>query len=195
MTTQARIERLSARLEHITAELDKRDFSDVPTAKLVELEMKTRAELAREFPEPHIRSEQQLRDAKADGTAEILRSFSGSRIRITRNKENMGAYESSNRGFKIARGKYVARLDADDIAMPTRVERQAQHLDERLETGLVVSGVHVINESGKPVYFSECKLSSEEFYYLTFPQLHFFIRQQCSERARFWNLADTTKVF
>jgi len=47
MTTQARIERLSARLEHITAELDKRDFSDVPTAKLVELEMKTRAELAR----------------------------------------------------------------------------------------------------------------------------------------------------
>ncbi len=35
MTRQARIERLSARLEHITAELDNRDFSDVPTAKLV----------------------------------------------------------------------------------------------------------------------------------------------------------------
>ena len=48
-TTQARIERLSARLKHITAELDKRDFSDVTTAKLVELELKTRAELAREF--------------------------------------------------------------------------------------------------------------------------------------------------
>ena len=69
MTTQARIERLSARLEHITAELDKRDFSDVPTAKLVELELKTRAELAREFAEPRIRSEQQLRDAKAERTA------------------------------------------------------------------------------------------------------------------------------
>ena len=56
MTTQARIERLSARLEHITAELDKRDFSEVPTAKLAELELKTRAELAREFAEPRIRS-------------------------------------------------------------------------------------------------------------------------------------------
>ena len=69
MTTQARIERLSARLEHITGELDKRDFSDVPTAKLVELELRTRAELAREFVEPSIRSEQQLRNAKASRTA------------------------------------------------------------------------------------------------------------------------------
>ena len=65
MTTQARIERLSARLERITAELDKRDFSDVPTPKLVELELKTRAELAREFAQPHIRSESELKHAKA----------------------------------------------------------------------------------------------------------------------------------
>ncbi len=66
MTTQARIERLSATLEHITAELDKRDFSDIPTAKLVELEMKTRAELAKEFAEPRIRSEQELQNAKSE---------------------------------------------------------------------------------------------------------------------------------
>jgi len=64
MTTQARIERLSARLENITAELDKRDFSDVPTSKLIELELKTHDELAREFAGPPIRSEQQLREAK-----------------------------------------------------------------------------------------------------------------------------------
>jgi transcriptional regulator with XRE-family HTH domain len=64
MTKQTRIERLSARLEHLTAELDKRDFSDVPTAKLVELELKTRAELAKEFSEDEIRSEQELEKAK-----------------------------------------------------------------------------------------------------------------------------------
>ena len=52
----------------VTAELDKRDFSDIPTAKLVELEMKTRAEFAREFAGPRIRSEQQLENAKADRT-------------------------------------------------------------------------------------------------------------------------------
>jgi len=68
MTTQARIERLSARLEHIAAELDKRDFFDIPTAKLVGLEMKTRAELAEQFAEPRIRGEQQLQNAKAERT-------------------------------------------------------------------------------------------------------------------------------
>jgi len=71
MTTQARVERLSTRLEQITAELEKRDFSDVPTAKLVELELKTRAELAREFAEPHIRSEEELKEAKAGRTSII----------------------------------------------------------------------------------------------------------------------------
>jgi len=69
MTTQARIERLSVRLEKITAELEKRDFSDFSTEKLLELELKTRAELAREFPEPDIRSEGELSDAKARRTA------------------------------------------------------------------------------------------------------------------------------
>jgi orotate phosphoribosyltransferase-like protein len=68
MTAQARIERLSARLEQITAELDKRDFSDVTTPKLVELELKTRAELATEFAKYHIRSEQELKDKKASRT-------------------------------------------------------------------------------------------------------------------------------
>jgi len=48
---------LSTKLEQITAELEKRDFSDVLTAKLVELELKTHAELATEFAESPIRSE------------------------------------------------------------------------------------------------------------------------------------------
>ena len=44
-------------------------FSDFSTEKLLELELKTRAELAREFPEPDIRSEGELSDAKARRTA------------------------------------------------------------------------------------------------------------------------------
>ena len=91
MTKQARIERLSARLEHITAELDKRDFSDVHTAKLVELELKTRAELAREFTEPAhakhakeftepvIRSEEELQEAKSARTSSISVQWPGDR--------------------------------------------------------------------------------------------------------------------
>jgi len=75
MTTQARIERLSARLEKITAELEKRDFSDLSTEKLLELELKTRAQLAREFPEPRIRSEEELSHAKAVRTSPDLHPY------------------------------------------------------------------------------------------------------------------------
>jgi hypothetical protein len=65
MSKQQRIERFSARLEHIAAELDKRDFSDVPTVQLAALELKARAELAKEFSDdPIVRSESELRNAK-----------------------------------------------------------------------------------------------------------------------------------
>jgi transcriptional regulator with XRE-family HTH domain len=76
MTTQAHIKRLSARHEKITAELEKRDFADVPTEKLLELERKTRTELAKEFAGPRIRSEEELRDAKATRKSPDLHPFS-----------------------------------------------------------------------------------------------------------------------
>src|SRR5665647_1056753 len=66
-------------------------------------------------------------DASTDGTAEILQSLSDPKIKIVCNKSNIGAYKSANIGLKLARGEYVARLDADDIAMPDRLERQARH--------------------------------------------------------------------
>ncbi len=66
MTQHARIERLRARYEQITAELDKRDFSDVPTAKLMELEIKTRTELADALGNRSVCSVDELKRAKAN---------------------------------------------------------------------------------------------------------------------------------
>jgi glycosyltransferase involved in cell wall biosynthesis len=104
-------------------------------------------------------------DASTDGTAEILRSLADSRMRVIHNKENMGLPKSLNRGLKLARGEYVARMDADDRAFPDRIERQVQYLDEHHKAGLVVSGVNVINESGELTYTYLCNLSSEGLYY------------------------------
>jgi transposase len=103
MTTQARIECLRARLEHITAELDKRDFSDVPTAKLVELEMKTRAELVREFAEPRIRSEQQLLGAKAERTKVDLVEAANTRRWLEDDTALLLESEESGNGRKRSR--------------------------------------------------------------------------------------------
>jgi hypothetical protein len=66
MSKKTRIEQLKARLEHITAEVDGRGFSDVPTEKLLELEQKARDELKHEVF-GNIRSEEELKEAKAAG--------------------------------------------------------------------------------------------------------------------------------
>lgn len=63
-------------------------------------------------------------DASSDGTPEVLASIDDPRLRILRNDEQSGLAASLNRGLDDARGIYVARLDADDVALPRRLEEQ-----------------------------------------------------------------------
>ena len=63
-------------------------------------------------------------DASTDATPEILAGIGDSRLRTMRNDARLGLAGSLNRGLEEARGTYVARLDADDVAMPRRLEAQ-----------------------------------------------------------------------
>ena len=65
MMEQGRIELLGESLRRIKEERERRDLSDVPTAKLIELELKLSTQLAKEFSAPHIRSERELLENKA----------------------------------------------------------------------------------------------------------------------------------
>ena len=60
-------------------------------------------------------------DASDDGTDHVVRSYEDSRIVFVRNCFNIGSYASRNKGMRRARGKYIAVMDADDIAMPERL--------------------------------------------------------------------------
>lgn len=64
MMEQGRIELLGESLRRIKEERERRDLSDVPTAKLIELELKLSTQLAKEFSAPHIHSEQELLERK-----------------------------------------------------------------------------------------------------------------------------------
>lgn len=86
-------------------------------------------------------------DASTDGAVERLRS--DSRIRVLRNDENVGQVPSLNRGLAEARGTYVARLDADDVMLPTRLERQTEALDADAGIALVGTWLDVVDERGK----------------------------------------------
>ena len=59
-----------------------------------------------------------------DDSCSYLQSLSDERIRIMRNPTNLGITKSLNIGLRAARGKYIARMDSDDIALPMRFEKQ-----------------------------------------------------------------------
>jgi glycosyltransferase involved in cell wall biosynthesis len=67
-------------------------------------------------------------DASSDSTPAILAAIGDPRIRVLRNDTQLGLAASLNRGLDETRGRYVARLDADDVAMPRRLERQLAYL-------------------------------------------------------------------
>ena len=63
-------------------------------------------------------------DGSTNGTGSWLDSLSDPRIRIIHNDHNLGPTKSMNIGFREAKGKYIARMDADDISLPERFQKQ-----------------------------------------------------------------------
>jgi hypothetical protein len=95
-----------------------------------------------------------LDDGSSDGTPRILEEFAArdGRVRVLRNETNQGVIHTLNRGVAEAQGEIVARMDADDVAAPTRIERQVEVLAGRPEIDLVGTGVEVVDGSdGRPL--------------------------------------------
>ncbi len=87
-------------------------------------------------------------DGSTDGTAAILESYSDSRIRTSRNAVNLGQPASLNRGLAAARGALIARLDADDVALPDRLETQVRFLASHPSAASVGAAWIEIDENG-----------------------------------------------
>jgi glycosyltransferase involved in cell wall biosynthesis len=77
-----------------------------------------------------------LDDGSTDGSAEILASYRDPRLRIVRAGANSGIVDRLNEGLDLAQGRYVARMDADDISRPDRLSLQAAFLDARPDVGI-----------------------------------------------------------
>ncbi len=75
-------------------------------------------------------------DGSSDKSLEIIRSFTDPRIRLFTSKENQGYVVHLNRGLDLAKGDYLFRMDADDIALPRRFERQIKFMDAHPKIGL-----------------------------------------------------------
>ena len=85
-------------------------------------------------------------DGSTDNTAAILRRVAKTDVRLTVvSRENRGLIETLNEGFRLARGTFLARMDADDIALPSRLEKQANFLQEHPDATLVGAQVRYLD--------------------------------------------------
>ena len=76
-------------------------------------------------------------DASTDNTRQLIQRLQDERIHLICNEENQGLTKNLNKALKYVTGKYIARMDGDDIAFPTRFEKQVQYMEKHPETMLV----------------------------------------------------------
>jgi glycosyltransferase involved in cell wall biosynthesis len=108
-----------------------------------------------------------INDASTDRSEEIIHSFSDSRIRYFKNKKNQNIGNALNRGVELAKGKYIARMDADDISLPDRLQRQFDFLEKNPKVDAVFSDAKIMNRLDKilkQTYLSQHTGSGNEIY-------------------------------
>ncbi len=94
-----------------------------------------------------------VNDASTDKTGQILAKYTEKdrRIILVHNDINIGLTKSLNKALKLTKGEYIARMDADDIALPTRFEKQVKYLDKNPQLGLLGTRYVQIDMKGNDV--------------------------------------------
>ncbi|MDO4225228.1 MAG: glycosyltransferase [Bergeyella zoohelcum] len=95
-----------------------------------------------------------IEDCSTDDSLRVIQHYAAQdrRIKLIQKPENKrmkGFIENLNLGLKYAKGKYIARMDADDISHPDRFEKQVKFLDENPETFMVGSAINFIDENNE----------------------------------------------
>ena len=93
-------------------------------------------------------------DSTIDETKRAIDSFSvDSRVIIIRESERIGFVKSLNKGFLQARGKYIARMDGDDISIQNRIELQVSYLNMHPSVSVVGGSMNIIDETDKVISY------------------------------------------
>ena len=102
-----------------------------------------------------------INDGSTDKTAEIIKSFNDARIQLI-NQKNAGIILSLNRGISESRGKYIARMDADDISLPERLEKEYRFLEQNPKYGIVGTTFLIINKNNQVIGVNAVLLENED---------------------------------
>jgi len=109
-------------------------------------------------------------DCSTDGTLKIIEKYASkdSRIKIIHNTTNLYISKAINAAIEIAKAEIMARMDADDIAMPTRLEKQYKLLMNNPDVAVTGANMQIIDEEGREVcirkYFANDKDLREKIF-------------------------------
>lgn len=92
-----------------------------------------------------------LDDGSSDSSLNIVQSIRDPRVRILSDKQNQGLPFRLNQLASIAKGRYLARMDADDLMHPDRIRRQIEHLDLNKEIFVLGTATYTIDSDSNPM--------------------------------------------
>jgi len=102
-----------------------------------------------------------LNDGSNDNSEKIILKYNDSRIIYVKNDQNLGLSYTLNKGLQLAKGKYIARMDCDDVSSHDRFEKQANFLYNNPAVGIVGSWTSIIGSqqiSNDPTTNAELKV-------------------------------------
>ena len=127
-----------------------------------------------------------INDGSVDNTANILTSHRDERIRVINNPLNLGLSASLNKGLAAARGEFIARMDADDIAAPNRLVKQISCLESHPGVGIIGSSATIIDNYGKTISKIQMPASDVEIRWLSLFRSPFLHPSVMMRRELFW---------
>jgi glycosyltransferase involved in cell wall biosynthesis len=102
-------------------------------------------------------------DGSTDRSLKILRGFEAKDGRVRAlSRENRGLVQTLNELIGLARGRYLARMDADDVCRPQRFEKQIAYLESHTECVAVGTGFLLIDPNGRPIREHSYELIHDE---------------------------------
>lgn len=128
-------------------------------------------------------------DASTDGTWRYLTGLHDRRIKLMKNKKNLGLAKSLNKALRRAQGDYIARMDADDISLPRRFDIQVTYFENNPQIDICGAFVKLINDEGdvignvvKPTSDTEIKKMNKWIPGLIHPT--WLVRREVFERLK-----------
>lgn len=124
-------------------------------------------------------------DGSTDNTAEVVARYKDPRIIYVRNDTNRGVSYSANRGIEMARGKYIARADSDDINLPDRLAKTVAFMEAHPDVGIVGGQVIAVHGNERhpmqmPTTNDECRAML--LFHSCFMQPTILIRKEILDR-------------